>query len=179
MGDSSLVRWGGIDLGLRGAAIAILAQVEPQRFCLLRLGIFRGAALKGEVRFWAYYGWLQAFLEKAPAPVAIWAEAPFVGQNASSALELGRLLGLTQAALWGKGWPNLQTLPPTSIKKAITGQGRASKAQVASWLRHYLTNADELPMDFDHATDAVSIALAGALLHHSAITRRLTKRAER
>ncbi len=179
MGDSGLVKWGGIDLGIKGAAIAILAQVAPQRFTLLRLETFRDTGGRGEARFSAYYQWLQVLMTEAPQPAAIWAEAPFVGQNPSSALVLGRLLGLTQAALWSRDWPTLQTLPPAAVKKIITGHGRASKTQVAGWLRHYLTNAEDLLSDFHHATDAVSIAITGAILHHSAMTRRLTKRADK
>ena len=84
-------------------------------------------------------------------------EAPFFGKNVQSMLKLGRSQGVAIAAAVGHSVP-VHEYAPMKIKMAITGQGQASKEQVADMLKRLLRlNADQMPKLMD-ATDALGVA---------------------
>lgn len=84
-------------------------------------------------------------------------EAPFYGKNVQSMLKLGRAQGVAIAAAIHHGVP-IHEYAPLKIKMAITGQGQASKEQVAAMLTRLLkiNTADKVP--FMDATDALAAA---------------------
>lgn len=91
-----------------------------------------------------------------PDEVAL--EAPFFGKNVQSMLKLGRAQGVAMAACLARDVP-IAEYAPRLIKMAVTGNGQASKEQVANMLRHLLgLTADQMP-DFLDATDALAVAL--------------------
>jgi len=57
-------------------------------------------------------------------------EAPFFGKNVQSMLKLGRAQGVAMAAALSRDIP-ITEYAPLKIKMAITGNGQASKEQVA------------------------------------------------
>ena len=84
-------------------------------------------------------------------------EAPFFGKNVQSMLKLGRSQGVAIAAAVCHSVP-VHEYAPMKIKMAITGQGQASKEQVAEMLKRMLRlNAAEMPKLMD-ATDALGVA---------------------
>lgn len=84
-------------------------------------------------------------------------EAPFFGKNVQSMLKLGRAQGVAMAAALIRDIP-ITEYAPLKIKMAITGNGQASKEQVAGMLQRMLhLNADEMPKFMD-ATDALAAA---------------------
>ena len=84
-------------------------------------------------------------------------EAPFFGKNVQSMLKLGRSQGVAIAAAVHKGML-IHEYAPMKIKMALTGQGQASKEQVAGMLQRLLNSAaDEMPQFMD-ATDALAAA---------------------
>ncbi|MCK4920683.1 MAG: crossover junction endodeoxyribonuclease RuvC [Bacteroidales bacterium] len=83
-------------------------------------------------------------------------EAPFFGKNVQSMLKLGRAQGVAIAAALSRDIPIFE-YAPRKIKMAITGQGGASKEQVASILSKTLS-FKEIPKDLD-ATDGLAVAL--------------------
>ena len=84
-------------------------------------------------------------------------EAPFFGKNVQSMLKLGRAQGTAIAAAIHHGIP-IHEYAPLKIKMAITGQGQASKEQVAAMLQRMLNiKEDEMPKFMD-ATDALGAA---------------------
>ena len=95
--------------------------------------------------------------EYRPDEVAL--ESPFFGQNVQSMLKLGRAQGVAIAAALSKGCP-VAEYAPRRIKQAITGQGGASKEQVAAILKSML-KLEELPQRLD-ATDGLAVAVC----HH-------------
>ncbi len=95
--------------------------------------------------------------EYKPDEMAI--EAPFFGKNVQSMLKLGRAQGVAIAASLRRNIP-YEEYTPKRIKQAITGNGNASKEQVALMLQTLL-HFDELPKYLD-ATDG----LAAAVCHH-------------
>ncbi len=86
-------------------------------------------------------------------------EAPFFGKNVQSMLKLGRAQGVAMAAALARDIP-ITEYPPLNVKKAVTGNGQASKEQVANMLKHLLSiPEDKMPNVLD-ATDALAVALA-------------------
>ena len=84
-------------------------------------------------------------------------ESPFFGKNVQSMLKLGRAQGVAIAAAIQHGVP-VHEYAPMKIKMAITGNGSASKEQVAAMLQRILKlRNDEMPKFMD-ATDALGAA---------------------
>jgi crossover junction endodeoxyribonuclease RuvC len=92
-----------------------------------------------------------------PDEIAI--EAPFFGKNVQSMLKLGRAQGVAMAAGLSRQVP-ITEYSPKKIKMAITGNGNASKEQVAKMLQSVL-KLKELPKNLD-STDG----LAAAVCHY-------------
>lgn len=84
-------------------------------------------------------------------------EAPFYGKNVQSMLKLGRAQGVAIAAAIHHDIP-IHEYAPTKIKIAITGQGQASKEQVASMLQRLLNIGKADMPKFMDATDALAAA---------------------
>ena len=82
-------------------------------------------------------------------------EAPFFGKNVQSMLKLGRAQGVAIAAALSRDIP-YEEYEPSVIKQTVTGNGNASKEQVADILRSIL-HFDEHPHYLD-ATDALAVA---------------------
>lgn len=89
-----------------------------------------------------------------PDEIAI--EAPFYGKNVQSMLKLGRAQGVAMAAGLSRQIP-ITEYSPKKIKMAITGNGNASKEQVAKMLQTLL-KLKELPKNLD-ATDGLAAAV--------------------
>jgi crossover junction endodeoxyribonuclease RuvC len=83
-------------------------------------------------------------------------EAPFYGKNVQSMLKLGRAQGAAIAAALHRSVPIFE-YAPRKIKMSITGQGAASKEQVASMLMNIL-KFKEINVVLD-ATDGLAAAL--------------------
>ena len=83
-------------------------------------------------------------------------ESQFFGKNVQSMLKLGRAQGTAIAAGLSRSVPIFE-YAPRKIKLSITGQGSASKEQVARILQKLL-NFPDIPENLD-ATDALAAAL--------------------
>lgn len=86
-------------------------------------------------------------------------EAPFFGKNVQSMLKLGRAQGVSMAAVLIRDIPVIE-YSPKKIKQSITGNGNASKEQVAAMLQT-ICKFKDMPKNLD-ATDG----LAAAVCHH-------------
>lgn len=89
-----------------------------------------------------------------PDEIAI--EAPFFGKNVQSMLKLGRAQGVAMAAGLSREIP-VTEYSPKKIKMAITGNGNASKEQVARMLQSTL-KLQSLPENLD-STDGLAAAV--------------------
>jgi len=92
-----------------------------------------------------------------PDDVAL--EAPFFGKNVQSMLKLGRAQGVAMSAALSREIPIVE-YAPKRVKQSVTGNGNASKEQVARMLMTLFT-IKELPKLLD-ATDALAVAVC----HH-------------
>ena len=89
-----------------------------------------------------------------PDEIAI--EAPFFGKNVQSMLKLGRAQGVAMAASLVKDLP-IEEYSPRKIKQSITGNGNASKEQVAKMIQTLL-KLKSIPNELD-ATDGIAVAI--------------------
>lgn len=87
-------------------------------------------------------------------------ESPFLGKNIQSMLKLGRAQGVAMAASLYRKVP-ITEYSPKKIKMAITGNGNASKEQVAKMLQTLLCLKKSPVRNFD-ANDG----LAAAMCHY-------------
>ena len=84
-------------------------------------------------------------------------ESPFYGKNAQVVLKLGRAQGAAMIAAMEHGISIVHEYAPREAKQAITGNGAASKEQVAMMITKTL--GIELKAEHLDATDALAIAL--------------------
>ena len=97
---------------------------------------------------------LQLVDEYKPDEFAV--EAPFFGKNVQSMLKLGRAQGVAMSAALYRNVPIFE-YAPKKIKMSITGNGNASKEQVAAMLKSIL-NIAEMPKHLD-ASDGLAAAV--------------------
>lgn len=98
----------------------------------------------------------QLVTQYLPDELAI--EAPFFGKNVQSMLKLGRAQGVAMAAALARDIP-IKEYAPLSIKQSVTGNGQASKEQVANMLQHILHIPDDKMPSVLDASDALAVAL--------------------
>jgi crossover junction endodeoxyribonuclease RuvC len=97
---------------------------------------------------------LQEIIETyRPRQLAI--EAPFFGKNVQSMLKLGRAQGVAIAAGITMGL-DITEYSPKKIKQSVTGNGNASKQQVAAMLESILHI--KITSEYADATDALAVA---------------------
>ncbi|AGA76384.1 crossover junction endodeoxyribonuclease RuvC [Echinicola vietnamensis] len=126
---------------------------EPLQFGVIHLKKYGSHELKLKKIFERVTGIIDEFL---PDKVAL--EAPFYGQNVQSMLKLGRAQGVAMAAALARDIP-IAEYSPKKVKQSVTGNGNASKEQVAEMLKTLLHI--DVPKLLD-ATDALAVALC----HH-------------
>lgn len=96
-------------------------------------------------------------------------ESPFFGQNVQSMLKLGRAQGVAIAAVLSTSEDiEIAEYAPSRIKQSITGNGGASKQQVASMINRMLMT-DYQPRKLD-ATDGMAVALCHWLTTSNTLT---------
>ena len=145
----------GIDPGTMVMGYSLILQKDRQ-LSLLRMGVLKlkqydNQALKLKKIFERV---LEIIEEYHPDELAI--EAPFFGKNVQSMLKLGRAQGVAMAAALYRDIPIFE-YSPRKIKQSITGNGAASKEQVAIMLQKII-KFEQLP-EFLDATDATAAAV--------------------
>lgn len=162
----------GIDPGttIMGYGILRILNKEPEMVAMgiIDLRLFTNHYLKLKHIHERVLSIIESYL---PDEMAI--EAPFYGKNVQSMLKLGRAQGVAMAAALSRNIP-ITEYAPLKIKMAITGNGQASKEQVANMLQRILRFKEEIPTFMD-ATDA----LAAAYCHFLQIRRPIIEKSYR
>ncbi len=145
----------GIDPGTTVMGYGLIHQ-KGQKIELITLGVVKlhklsNHALKLQKIFKRT---LSLIDEYHPDEMAI--EAQFYGKNVQSMLKLGRAQGVAIAAALHRDIAYVE-YEPKKIKKAVTGNGNASKEQVAAMLKSII-GLKEIPELLD-ATDALATAV--------------------
>lgn len=159
----------GIDPGTNimgyGAIHIIGKEVKLLGAGIISLEKLTGQPLKMKRIFESTMGLLEQF---KPDELSI--EAPFFGKNVQSMLKLGRAQGIAIAAALVRSIPIFE-YSPKKIKQSVTGNGNATKEQVAAMLQKILSpsNSSLSGKTFDFSElrylDATD-ALGAAMCHH-------------
>jgi len=148
----------GLDPGTNVMGYGLILVKKPKidllQFGVIHLSKYEGHELKLKKIFERIISLIDEF-----HPDEVVLEAPFFGKNVQSMLKLGRAQGVAMAAALSREIPIVE-YAPKKIKQAVTGNGNASKEQVAKMLM-MMFNIKELPKLLD-ATDALAVALC----HH-------------
>lgn len=149
----------GVDPGTKVLGFGLISVQKPKiipiQYGILNLSNLDNQALKLKKIFEQISELIE---EYSPDEVAL--EAPFYGQNVQVALKLGRAQGVAMLAALTREIP-ISEYAPRKIKQVVTGNGNASKEQVAKMLETLL----EFSLKEDVSLDATD-ALAVALCHH-------------
>lgn len=89
-------------------------------------------------------------------PDALAVEAPFVGENARSAIAIGKAQAVVILAAAQRGIPVFE-YPPAAVKRHVADYGASSKEQIQAMVK-LLLEMEEIPQPFD-AADALAIAI--------------------
>ncbi len=147
----------GVDPGtiVMGYALIAIHANKPQ---LLTIGVIDLAKLGDPyLRLKRIHERITGLIDEfLPDEMAI--EAPFLGKNIQSMLKLGRAQGVAIAAALSRD-VHIAEYAPMRVKQSITGNGSASKEQVAAMLQKILhLPDDQMPASRD-ATDGLAVAL--------------------
>src|SRR6187431_2364240 len=136
-----------------------LILIKKPKIDLLQFGVIHLSKYEGhELKLKKIFERITSLIDEFhPDMVAL--EAPFFGKNVQSMLKLGRAQGVAMAAALSREIPIVE-YAPKKVKQSVTGNGNASKEQVAKMLMT-LFGLKELPKLLD-ATDALAVALC----HH-------------
>ena len=148
----------GIDPGTSVMGYGLIS-CQKQKINLIQFGVIHLSKYPNhEIKLKKIYDRVSELTsEYLPDEVAL--EAPFYGENIQSMLKLGRAQGVAMAAALNKEIP-INEYAPRRVKQAVTGNGNASKEQVASMIQTLL-KLDGSPKLLD-ATDALAVAIC----HH-------------
>lgn len=145
----------GVDPGTNLLGYAIL-EVHGKKLKLQTMGVIRLKSYEDHMtKLKEIFLQLQEIIETyLPAKMSV--EAPFYGKNVQSMLKLGRAQGVAMAAAITMGLEIVE-YSPKKIKQSVTGNGNASKEQVAAMLEGILNiKITDGPLD---ATDALAAAV--------------------
>lgn len=110
------------------------------------------------LRLRTIYDELQGLLKKWNPGLLALEEAFVLKQFPKAAIQLGEVRGIIYLAAQEMGIPVID-LKPTEVKSALTGSGRADKAQMKKAIRQILRIEDSVSSS--HAGDALALALTG------------------
>ncbi len=149
----------GIDPGTNILGYAFLQVAGKKKPRVITMGVLDMRKKANQAQKLAYiFEELQRLIQLyEPTDASI--EAPFYGKNVQAMLKLGRAQGAAMVAIANQGL-QLEEYSPRSIKKSVTGNGAATKEQVARMLVHIVDGTID-PKWLD-ATDALGVAFC----HH-------------
>ena len=148
----------GIDPGTRFLGYGLL-RITNDKVTVLQYGVLNLTKYTTQgAKFLKIHERILGILEEfLPDEIAI--ESPFFGKNIQSMLKLGRVQGIVMSLAFSKSIP-IAEYEPKKIKQSVTGNGNASKEQVAKMVE-IIANI-KLDGKLHDATDALGIAIC----HH-------------
>ena len=148
----------GLDPGTNVMGYGVILAQRSQ-LSLLQFGVIQLSKYEShELRLKKIFDRVLALVDEfKPDEVAL--EAPFYGKNVQSMLKLGRAQGVAMSAALHREIAIVE-YAPKKVKQSVTGNGNASKEQVARMLMT-IFKIKEVPKLLD-ATDALAVALC----HH-------------
>ncbi len=152
----------GLDPGTAITGYGIIDAIDG-RLSLVTYGVIRTTAEDpAPARLQVIYEEIVDLLETYK-PHTAGIEEVFFGRNITTAISVGQARGVLLLALANAGISIGEYSPPR-IKEAITGYGKADKAQIQLMVRNLL-DLEETPRP-DDAADGLAIAIAHYQYHH-------------
>lgn len=145
----------GIDPGSNIMGYGVL-EITKGRATVVAMGVVKTAGFSGHYQKLNHIFNRTLYLVDQYKPDETALEAPFFGKNVQSMLKLGRAQGVAMAASLYRNIPIFE-YAPLRIKQAITGNGSATKEQVAYFLKQ-MYKIEIMPEDLD-ATDGLATAV--------------------
>lgn len=146
----------GIDPGTRLTGFGIVSVNETRSYCALDYGCIRPPeAAPLSARYKIIFNGLNALFDRFDIE-AVAVETQYVHKNPQSAIKLGMARGVALLAASLREIPVFE-YAPTRAKRAVVGNGRASKFQVQSMVQRLLA-LPALPEPED-AADALALAI--------------------
>lgn len=148
----------GIDPGTRYLGYGLL-RITNDKVTVLQYGVLNLTKYTTQgAKFLKIHERVLGIIEEfLPDEIAI--ESPFFGKNVQSMLKLGRVQGMVMSLAFSKSIP-IAEYEPKKIKQSVTGNGNASKEQVAKMVE--IIGNIKLEAKMHDATDALGIAIC----HH-------------
>jgi crossover junction endodeoxyribonuclease RuvC len=148
----------GIDPGTRFLGYGLL-RINNEKVTVLQYGVLNLTKYTTQgAKFLKIHERILGIIEEfLPDEIAI--ESPFFGKNIQSMLKLGRVQGMVMSLAFSKSIP-IAEYEPKKIKQSVTGNGNASKEQVAKMVE--IIGNIKLDAKMHDATDALGIAIC----HH-------------
>ncbi len=148
----------GIDPGTRFLGYGLL-RINQDKVTILQYGVLNLTKYTTQgAKFLKIHERVLGIIEEfLPDEIAI--ESPFFGKNVQSMLKLGRVQGMVMSLAFSKSIP-IAEYEPKKIKQSVTGNGNASKEQVAKMVE--IIGNIKLDAKLHDATDALGIAIC----HH-------------
>lgn len=152
----------GIDPGTLVTGYGLI-HCQQGRYKVIDFGCIKPpSSLKISDRYLIIFDGVEALLERYQ-PDALVVETQFVKANVQSAIKLGMARGVVLVAAKRRGIQVFE-YSPSRAKRAVVGNGRASKGQV-QYMVQRLLQLETLPTPED-AADALALALCHAQASH-------------
>jgi crossover junction endodeoxyribonuclease RuvC len=146
----------GVDPGLTRCGIGVVEGAVGKPLSLVAVGVLRsGVELPVERRLTTILAGLDEWLDTV-APDVVAVERVFSQHNVKTVMGTAQVSGLALVAADRRGIP-VVLHTPSEVKAAVTGSGRADKAQVATMVTRLL-RLEEVPRPAD-AADALALAI--------------------
>ena len=156
----------GVDPGLTRCGVGVIEAGAHRRLSFIHVDVVRSAPDQSQdLRLLAIYEGLSEKIERF-APDAVSIERVFAQDNRNTVLGTAQAAGMAMLAAAQRGIP-VALHTPTESKLAITGNGKAEKAQVERMVARIL-GLNEPPKPAD-AADALAVAICHALRPQGAL----------
>jgi crossover junction endodeoxyribonuclease RuvC len=149
----------GIDPGLTRCGISVISHQGGREINLIEVGVILTPATSAlEERLMTLESQIEAWIERTqPDVVAV--ERVFAQHNVRTVMGTAQASGIALLVAARRGIP-VAMHTPSEVKAAVTGSGRANKAQVAQMVKKIL-RLDVIPKPVD-ATDSLALAICHA-----------------
>lgn len=149
----------GIDPGLTRCGISVISHEGGRDIALIEVGVILTPSTSAlEVRLMTLESEIEKWIERTqPAVVAV--ERVFAQHNVRTVMGTAQASGIALLVAARRGIP-VAMHTPSEVKAAVTGSGRANKAQVAQMVKKIL-RLDVIPKPVD-ATDSLALAICHA-----------------
>ena len=149
----------GIDPGLTRCGLSVISHQGGREINLIEVGVILTPATSAlEERLMTLESQIEAWIERTqPDVVAV--ERVFAQHNVRTVMGTAQASGIALLVAARRGIP-VAMHTPSEVKAAVTGSGRANKAQVAQMVKKIL-RLDVIPKPVD-ATDSLALAICHA-----------------